>query len=84
VWHLPTTAEESNDPAAKGPDGGVAMSDRFSLHGSPHSLPTYRIAMMLRLRRTGFTFRYGSFQRGNLTPDFRAWSRWGQGAGAEA
>ena len=43
------------------------MSDRFSLHGSPHSLPTYRIAMMLllRLRRTGFTFRYGSFQRGN-------------------
>jgi glutathione S-transferase len=41
--------------------------------------------MMLRLRRTGFTFRYGSFQRGNphLTPDFRAWSRWGQVPGLQ-
>jgi hypothetical protein len=74
VWQLPTTAEESHDPAAKGPDGGVAMSHRFSLHGSPHSLPTYRIAKMLPLSRTGFTFRHGSSQRGNphLTPEFRA------------
>jgi hypothetical protein len=42
----------------------VAMSSGFTLHGSPHSLPTYRIALMMRLCRTGFTFRYVSFQRG--------------------
>jgi glutathione S-transferase len=49
------------------------MSDGFTLHGSPHSLPTYRIALMLRLCRTSFTFRYVSFQRGmQLTPEFRA------------
>jgi glutathione S-transferase len=55
------------------------MSSGFTLHGSPHSLPTYRIALMLRLCRTGFTFRYVSFQRGmHLTPEFRALSRWGQ------
>jgi glutathione S-transferase len=55
------------------------MSDGFTLHGSPHSLPTYRIALMLRLCRTSFTFRYVSFQRGmHLTPEFRALSRWGQ------
>jgi len=55
------------------------MSVWFTLHGSPHSLPTYRVALMLRLCRTGFTFRYVSFQRGmHLTPDFRALSRWGQ------
>ena len=55
------------------------MSDRFTLHGSPHSLPTYRVALMLRLCREGFTFRYVSFQRGmHLTREFRALSRWGQ------
>jgi glutathione S-transferase len=55
------------------------MSDGFTLHGSPHSLPTYRIALMMRLCRTSFTFRYVSFQRGmHLTPEFRALSRWGQ------
>lgn len=55
------------------------MSGRFTLYGSPHSLPTYRIALMLRLCRIGFTFRYISFQRGmHLTPEFRALSRWGQ------
>jgi glutathione S-transferase len=55
------------------------MSGRFKLHGSPHSLPTYRVALMMRLCRTSFTFRYVSFQRGmHLTPDFRALSRWGQ------
>jgi len=55
------------------------MSGGFTLHGSPHSLPTYRIALMMRLSRTGFTFRYVSFQRGmHLTPEFRALSRWGQ------
>ena len=55
------------------------MSSGFTLYGSPHSLPTYKIALMLRLCRTGFTFRYVSFQRGmHLTPEFRALSRWGQ------
>jgi len=55
------------------------MSDGFTLHGSPHSLPTYRVALMLRLCRTGFAFRYVSFQRGmHLTREFRALSRWGQ------
>jgi glutathione S-transferase len=55
------------------------MSGRFILHGSPHSLPTYRIALMLRLCRTGFTFRHVSFQRGmHRTPEFRKLSRWGQ------
>jgi Glutathione S-transferase, N-terminal domain len=55
------------------------MSGGFTLHGSPHSLPTYRVALMIRLSRTGFTFRYVSFQRGmHLTPEFRALSRWGQ------
>lgn len=55
------------------------MTNRFTLHGSPHSLPTYRVALMLRLCHEGFTFRYVSFQRGmHLTPEFRALSRWGQ------
>ena len=55
------------------------MADAFVLHGSPHSLPTYRVALMLRLCRIGFSFRYVSFQRGmHLTPEFRALSRWGQ------
>jgi glutathione S-transferase len=55
------------------------MRDGFTLHGSPHSLPTYRVALMLRLCREGFMFRYVSFQRGmHLTPEFRALSRWGQ------
>jgi glutathione S-transferase len=51
----------------------------FILHGSPHSLPTYRVALMLRLCRVGFSFRYVSFQRKmHLTPEFRALARWGQ------
>jgi glutathione S-transferase len=55
------------------------MSGAFTLYGSPHSLPTYRVALMMRLCRTGFTFRYVSFQRGmHLKPEFRALSRWGQ------
>ena len=55
------------------------MTGGFVLHGSPHSLPTYRVGLMLRLCRTGFTFRYVSFQRAmHLTPEFRAFSRWGQ------
>ena len=52
--------------------------DRFILHGSPHSLPTYRVALMLCLCGIGFRFRYVSFQRRmHLTPEFRALSRWG-------
>jgi glutathione S-transferase len=55
------------------------MSDAFVLHGSPHSLPTYRVALMLRLCGIGFQFHYISFQRRmHLTPEFRALSRWGQ------
>jgi glutathione S-transferase len=55
------------------------MNDGFTLHGSPHSLPTYRVALTLRLCGEGFTFRYVSFQRGmHLTPEFRSLSRWGQ------
>jgi glutathione S-transferase len=55
------------------------MSEGFVLYGSPHSLPTYRVALMLRLCGIAFCFRYVSFQRGmHLTPEFRALSRWGQ------
>jgi glutathione S-transferase len=55
------------------------MSGTFVLHGSPHSLPSYRVALMLRLCGVGFRFRYVSFQRQmHLTPEFRALSRWGQ------
>ena len=55
------------------------MRGVFVLHGSPHSLPTYRVALMLRLSGIGFHFRYISFQRRmHLTPEFRALSRWGQ------
>jgi glutathione S-transferase len=54
------------------------MSGSFTLYGSPHSLPTYRIGLMLRLCRIGFTFRYVSFQRGmHQTAEFRRLSRWG-------
>jgi len=53
--------------------------NEFVLHGSPHSLPTYRVALMLRLCGVGFRFRYVSFQRRmHLTPEFRSLSRWGQ------
>jgi glutathione S-transferase len=55
------------------------MSAGFTLYGSPHSLPTYRVALMLRLCNTGFSFRYISFQRGiHRTPEFRVLSRWSQ------
>ena len=70
-----TQRQEALQPVPK----EIEMSGGFTLHGSPHSLPTYRIALMMRLSRTGFTFRYVSFQRGmHLTPEFRALSRWGQ------
>jgi glutathione S-transferase len=52
---------------------------RFTLYGSPHSLPTYKVALMLRLSGAAFSFRYVSFQKGmHRTPEFRALSRWGQ------
>jgi glutathione S-transferase len=52
---------------------------RFTLYGSPHSLPTYKVALMLRLSGAPFSFRYVSFQRGmHKTPEFFALSRWGQ------
>ncbi|HUA52929.1 MAG TPA: glutathione S-transferase family protein [Candidatus Sulfotelmatobacter sp.] len=52
---------------------------RFTLYGSPHSLPTYKVALMLRLSGVPFSFRYVSFQKGmHKTPEFGALSRWGQ------
>lgn len=55
------------------------MSDVFTLHGSPHSQFTYKVALMLNLSRQPFSFRYVSFQKGvHLTQEFRELSRWGQ------
>ena len=55
------------------------MSDVFTLHGSPHSQFTYKVALMLSLSRQPFGFRYVSFQKGvHLTPESRELSRWGQ------
>ena len=52
---------------------------RFTLHGSPHSLPTYKVALMLRLSGEPFLFRYVSYQKKmHQTPEFLALSRWGQ------
>lgn len=52
---------------------------RFTLYGSPHSLPTYKVALMLRLSGQAFSFRYVSFQREmHKAPEFLAFSRWGQ------
>ena len=44
---------------------------RFTLYGSPHSLPTYKVALMLRLCGEPFSFRYVSFQKGmHKAPEF--------------
>jgi glutathione S-transferase len=44
---------------------------RFTLYGSPHSLPTYKVALMLHLAGEPFFFRYVSFQEGmHKTPEF--------------
>lgn len=57
----------------------AAPAAEFVLHGSPHSLYTYKMALMLRLSGAGFSFRYVSFQKGmQLTSEFRGLSRWGQ------
>jgi glutathione S-transferase len=51
----------------------------FTLYGSPHSQFTYKVALMLRLSRAQFSFRYVSFQKAmHRTPEFLALSRWGQ------
>jgi glutathione S-transferase len=39
------------------------MAD-FTLHGSPHSQFTYKVALMLRMSGAPFSFRYVSFQKG--------------------
>jgi glutathione S-transferase len=55
------------------------VKNRFTLYGSPHSLPTYKVALMLRLSGASFSFRYVSFQKGmHKTPEFLGLSRWGQ------
>jgi glutathione S-transferase len=55
------------------------MIKRFTLYGSPHSLPTYKVALMLHLSGEPFSFRYVSFQKGmHQTAEFLALSRWGQ------
>ena len=55
------------------------MIKRFTLYGSPHSLPTYKVALMLHLAGEPFSFRYVSFQKGmHRVPEFLALSRWGQ------
>ena len=52
---------------------------RFELFGSPHSLFTYKVALMLRLSGAPFAFRYVSFQRGVHREEwFLKLSRWGQ------
>jgi glutathione S-transferase len=59
-------------------EGGQSVK-RFTLYGSPHSLPTYKVALMLRLSGEPFSFRYVSFQKQmHKTPEFLALSRWGQ------
>src|SRR6202140_4644992 len=58
---------------------GSCPVKRFTLYGSPHSLPTYKVALTLRLSGAPFSFRYISFQKGmHKTPEFLALSRWGQ------
>jgi hypothetical protein len=37
--------------------GGQSVK-RFTLYGSPHSLPTYKVALMLCLSGEPFAFRY--------------------------
>ena len=52
---------------------------RFLLYGSPHSLPTYKVALLLSLCGEPFSYRYVSFQKGvHKEPWFVALSRWGQ------
>ncbi len=60
-------------------DPAPQSAARFTLYGSPHSPPTYKVALMLRLSGEPFAFHYVSFQKGmHKRPEFRALSRWGQ------
>jgi hypothetical protein len=55
------------------------VTKRFTLYGSQHSLPTYKVALMLHVAGEPFSFRYVSFQKGmHRAPEFLALSRWGQ------
>src|SRR5204863_5126713 len=66
---------ESQNPAPR----KAGSMKRFTLYGSPHSLPTYKVALMLHMSGAPFSFRYVSFQKGaHKTPAFQALSRWGQ------
>jgi glutathione S-transferase len=52
---------------------------QFTLYGSPHSLPSYKVALTLQLAGEPFSFRYVSFQKEmHKSPEFLALSRWGQ------
>lgn len=51
----------------------------FTLHGSPHSQFTYKVALMLRLCGQQFIFHYISFRSGaHQTPEFLTLSPFGQ------
>src|SRR5438552_638314 len=51
----------------------------FTLHGSPHSQFTYKVALMLRLCAQPFAFSYVSFRSGaHRTSEFLALSPFGQ------
>ncbi len=55
------------------------MTDRFVLHGTPHSQFTYKVGLMLALCGAKFSYRFISFRAGShRTPAFRAISRFGQ------
>ena len=57
---------------------------RFTLYGSPHSLPTYKVALMLRLSNEPFSFRYVRFQKGtHKTAEFLGAVALAPGAGAD-
>jgi glutathione S-transferase len=57
------------------------MMTRFTLYGSPHSLPTYKVALMLRLSDEPFSFRYVSFQKGMHDPGVSGEVSLGSGSG---
>lgn len=60
------------------PSKGAATNGEFTLNGSPHSLPTYRIALDAAPVPNRVYLSLHSFQRGmHLTPEFRALSLWG-------
>ncbi|HEX7966822.1 MAG TPA: glutathione S-transferase family protein [Stellaceae bacterium] len=55
------------------------MPDTFTLHGSPYSQFTFKVALLLRLCGQSFGFRYVSFRVGaHRIPEFLALSPFGQ------